>query len=92
MVIEHEVRQEVRRTRQTRRLQRQTDVQPAEPTGIAGSAPAIPVHPPVPASTAPVASEPKPVHPWRRAWSVRRQRELAGVAETRTSRPAGSMG
>jgi len=92
MVIEHEVRQEVRRTRQTRRLQRQTDVQPAEPTGIAGAEPAIPVHPPVPASTAPVASEPKPVHPWRRAWSVRRQRELAGVAETRTRRPAGSMG
>jgi hypothetical protein len=28
------------------------------------------------------ASEPatKPVHPWKRAWSIRRQRELADAA------------
>lgn len=47
----------------------------------------VPMAPAAPAAIPAVASpcrpgepEAKPVHPWRRAWSVRRQRELAGAA------------
>jgi hypothetical protein len=28
----------------------------------------------------PVEAAPKPLHPWKRAWSIRRQRELADAA------------
>lgn len=74
-VIEHGLRREVRVRRQGRRAQRAVAqhpevVAPPAPTPLPVAEP--PVHP--------VAPQAKPVHPWRRAWSVRRQRELAGAA------------
>ena len=74
LLIEREVRREVVVRRQARRARRQ--VAPA-PTPAALPAPATTtVAPPVP------APEPatKPPHPWKRAWSIRRQRELADAA------------
>lgn len=75
-VIEQGLRQQVSVRRQARRLQRLP--LPVPP-------PLSPPSQPVPAPPsmvvpAPSEPEPKPSHPWRRAWSVRRQRELAGVA------------
>jgi hypothetical protein len=76
-VIEREQRRAVRGTRQQPRAKRHAARPPTEPAG-AGAAPE-PAAPPAPT---PPAVEPaaKPVHPWRRAWSVRRQCELAGAA------------
>jgi hypothetical protein len=74
-VIEREQRSEVVMRRQGLRAQRAADKTPP------------PIAPPIPASIpavqtpyTPTESETKPLHPWRRAWSVRRQRELAGAA------------
>ncbi len=78
-VIEHGLRRDVRIERQTRRLQRQTSVPPGEPTGAGVPEAPAPVRPSDPPPTPPAAPEPKPVHPWRKAWSVRRQREVAGA-------------
>lgn len=74
-VIEQGLRQQVVVQRQARRDQRCL---------IPPLPPAAP--PPLPEPAPPVleaiasAPEAKPTHPWRRAWSVRRQRELAGAA------------
>lgn len=74
-VIERGLRRKVMVRRQERRTQRAMTRQSELVTP--------PVPAPLPAPEAPVRPlepEAKPVHPWRRAWSVRRQRELAGAA------------
>ena len=80
-VIEHEQRREVVVKRRQRRVERQVACRPDAPAAASMPelpAPAVPllVTPP----RVPVEPEAKPVHPWRRAWSVRRQRELASAA------------
>lgn len=79
-VIEHGMRRDVRVSRQARRQQRETVVSPGEPTGTGVPEAPAPVRPSDPPPVPPAAPEPKPTHPWRKAWSVRRQRELAGAA------------
>ena len=74
-LIEREMRREEAVRRQERRASRQVEAAPQ---------PAAPVVPKVRStgvSDAP-APEPatKPPHPWKRAWSIRRQRELAEAA------------
>lgn len=76
MVIEREQRRRLVAHRHARRIQRSGEETAAAP-------------PPVPAPMAqasrapsgkPAEPEAKPVHPWRRPWSIRRQRELADAA------------
>lgn len=75
-VIEREHRREVLVKRQHQRAKRQAARVPAEPAAVTvPQEPALPLQP-----TQPAEPEAKPVHPWRRAWSLRRQRELAGAA------------
>ena len=75
-VIEHEQRREVVLRRHGMRAQRSA---PKRSEGVAVRAPlSIPVVEPLP--TPAVEPEAKPVHPWRRAWSIRRQRERADAA------------
>jgi len=76
-VIENGLRRAVVVERQDRRAQRGLDKQPegAQPPARLSTAPPAPV----PLERL-VEREAKPVHPWRRAWSVRRQRELVGAA------------
>jgi hypothetical protein len=73
MVIEREVRREVvvrRAKRRARSTQARRAVAPS--VAVAAERAAPPPVPPVPST--------KPPHPWKRAWSIRRQRELAGAA------------
>lgn len=79
-VMEHGLRQGVRANRQARRQQRKTVVPPGKPTGAGVPEAPVPVRPSDPPPDSPAAPKPKPVHPWRKPWSVRRQRELAGTA------------
>ncbi len=83
-VIEHEQRREVVVRRHGMRAHRSA---PKRSEGVAVLAPlSIPVVEPLsipvvePLPTPAVEPEAKPVHPWRRAWSIRRQRELADAA------------
>ena len=83
-VIEHEQRREVVLRRHGMRAQRSA---PKRSEGVAVRAPlSIPVVEPLsipvvePLPTPAVEPEAKPVHPWRRAWSIRRQRERADAA------------
>jgi len=75
-VIEQGLRQQVAVRRQARQGRRAATRAPSLP-----SPPPMPVPAPTP-PVAPAPSEPvaKPPHPWRRAWSIRRQCELAGAA------------
>lgn len=74
-VIERGLRREVVLRRQGRRAQRAAAKQP-EGVVMPPPAPTPMVEPPC----QPREPEPKQGHPWRRPWSVRRQRELAGAA------------
>lgn len=74
-VIEQRLRREMVLRRQGRRARRALADQPEVVVAPAPS-PTRVVEPPC----RPLEPEAKPVHPWRRAWSVRRQRELAGAA------------
>lgn len=79
-VIEGGLRRNTRMRHQQRRTTRQAARLPTTPAPTAAAdapLPAAPVVPPPPASG---ESEPKPTHPWKRPWSIRRQRELAGAA------------
>lgn len=75
-IIEREQRRDVWVKRQHQRAKRQAARLPAEPAPV--TAPHEPAPPLVP--TQPAEPDAKPVHPWRRPWSVRRQRELASAA------------
>jgi hypothetical protein len=74
-IIEHQMRREVVVRRQERRASRQVEAAPEPAAAVVPEVSSTVV------SGAP-ASEPatKPVHPWKRAWSIRRQRELADAA------------
>jgi hypothetical protein len=74
MLIEREMRRQIVVRRQERRAGRIEAPLPAplRPKPVPLAAPPVPLPPPEP--------EIKPPHPWKRAWSIRRQRELAGVA------------
>jgi len=75
MLIEREQRREVVVRRQQRRARRQDAAVPtpvAPPAREVAASLAPPAPPPAPAT--------KPPHPWKRAWSIRRQRELADAA------------
>jgi hypothetical protein len=75
-VIEREEKRQVLVQRQARRASRQaaaTAARPVEEPPPVADEPAAPAPPP----PEPVA---KARHPWTRAWSIRRQRELAGAA------------
>jgi hypothetical protein len=75
-IIEREQRREVLLKRQHQRAKRQAARLPAEPAPVM-----VPQEPAPPLLSAqPAEPDAKPVHPWRRPWSVRRQRELAGAA------------
>lgn len=74
-VIEQGVRQQVVGQRQNRRNQR--CVIPSQPPAPPPSLPE-PIPPLV--TVKPSTPDVQPTHPWKRAWSVRRQRELAGAA------------
>jgi hypothetical protein len=86
-VIEQGLRRQVVVQRQARRNQHRV-VPPPAPAPLPSRPEAIPPPPPAdpPPLPEPVAEaiastpEAKPTHPWKRAWSVRRQRELAGAA------------
>ena len=76
-LVEREQRQQVRTERRSRRCKRAV--------AVSVPAPGKPVAPAVPdavPTSATAAAEPvvKPPHPWKRAWSVRRQRELANAS------------
>lgn len=75
LVIERAQRKELVLRRHGRRAQRVRARQP-EVVPVRAPQPEPPLGPPCQA----VEPEAKPVHPWRRAWSVRRQRTLAGAA------------
>lgn len=75
MLIEREQRNQVAVRRQARHLRRQPSPAPAP-----GAAPAAEVVISVASPAAPSAPTAKPPHPWKRAWSIRRQRELAHAA------------
>lgn len=79
-VIERELRREVVVTRQRRRAAHQAARQPDVHALEAPPEAPVPAAPPVTPPPSSVEPEAKPPHPWKRAWSVRRQRELAGVA------------
>lgn len=74
-VIEQGVRTQVVVQRQARRLQR---IPP--PTTPPVSPPPMCEAPPPPVAPPLVEPEVKPPHPWKRAWSIRRQREIADAA------------
>jgi len=74
-VIERGLRRDVVLRRHGRRAQRAVAKQPevvVAPAPVPTPVLEPPCRPPEPGPT--------PVHPWRRPWSVRRQRELAGAA------------
>jgi hypothetical protein len=73
--IEHHLRQQTRTRQQARRNARQPAVTVAAPPQSVPEPPA-----PTPSPTPEPAPTEKPPHPWKRAWSIRRQRELAGAA------------
>lgn len=75
LLIEREMRREVAVRRLERRASRQVEAAPQP------AAPVVPKLTSTGVSDVP-ASEPstKPPHPWKRAWSIRRQRELADAA------------
>jgi hypothetical protein len=74
-IIEREIRHQVAVRRQERRAQRQV---------AQASEAAVPVVPEVSSTVVTTPAPPelatKPPHPWKRAWSIRRQRELAEAA------------
>lgn len=75
LLIEREMRREAAARRQERRASRQVEAAPqpaAPPAPVMTTKVASPAPPPEPAS--------KPPHPWKRPWSIRRQRELAEAA------------
>jgi hypothetical protein len=73
--IEQQLRQQARTRQQARRNARQPAVTvTAPPQSVPGPPAPTPSPAPEPAPTE------KPPHPWKRAWSIRRQRELAGAA------------
>jgi hypothetical protein len=81
-IIAGEQRRTMRSKRQQRRTARQTTSVPDAPPPAAAAVPPAPVaeRQPSPAADAPApAATEKPPHPWKRAWSIRRQRELAGA-------------
>jgi hypothetical protein len=84
--IEAAQRQQVQARQQARRQRRQASVSPAEvdgPTAAASGAvaPVTMANGPQPPPVAqPKSGRPAADHPWRKAWSVRRQRELADAA------------
>lgn len=71
-VIEHEQRRQVSARRQARCRTRAAPQVVEVPAGVA--APTAPVR----QFVRPLEPEVKSAHPWTRAWSIRRQRELAG--------------
>jgi hypothetical protein len=75
-VIEREQRRQMVVQRHARQRQRGDADAPDVPTPPPAPVPLVPDEPPC------ILAEPaaKPAHPWRRAWSVRRQRELAAAA------------
>jgi hypothetical protein len=76
-VIEKGLRRAVMVERQGRRARRGLAT---KPEGVQPPAPVSTVLPAPALLERLVEPEAKPIHPWRRAWSVRRQRELAGAA------------
>lgn len=74
-VIEQLQHQELVLKRQSLRAQRTVAKQPE-----ALPAPAALVDPEPEVLARPVEPEPKPIHPWRKPWSVRRQKQLADAA------------
>jgi hypothetical protein len=72
--IEHHLRQQTRTRQQARRNARQPAVTVAAPPQSVPEPPA-----PTPSPAPEPAPTEKPPHPWKRAWSIRRQRELAGA-------------
>lgn len=79
-VIERELRRDVVVTRQRRRAAHPAARQPDAHASAASPVAPVPTAPPVTPSPLSVEPEAKPLHPWKRAWSVRRPRELAGAA------------
>jgi hypothetical protein len=75
-VIEQGLRRQVVVQRQARREQRRTI--PSPPS--AAPPPAAPAPPPQALIPPPCEPEVKSPHPWKRPWSIRRQREIAGAA------------
>jgi hypothetical protein len=75
MLIEREQRRQVL----VRREERHSRRTPAPALVPSAPAPAV-VAERVAPSTAPAVPTTKPPHPWKRAWSIRRQRQLAGAA------------
>jgi hypothetical protein len=73
--IEQHLRQQARTRQQARRNARQPAVTVAAPPQSVPEPPA-----PTPSPAPEPAPTEKPPHPWKRAWSIRRQRELAGAA------------
>jgi hypothetical protein len=73
MLIEREQRRQVAVLKQARHLRRQPSPAPT-------CASAAEVIMSVASPAAPSAPTAKPPHPWKRAWSIRRQRELADAA------------
>lgn len=73
MVIEREQRRQLVVRRAKVRARRTRALVPTAPSAAVLAERAVP-------STAPPARTTKPPHPWKRAWSIRRQRELAGAA------------
>jgi hypothetical protein len=72
MVIEREQRRQVVVRRDQRRSCRTVAPEPvAPPAAVVAESAVLPATPP---------PKTKPPHPWKRAWSIRRQRELAGAA------------
>lgn len=74
-MIEREMQRAVVVRRQKRRASRQVEAAPqgaAPPAPVVTTKVASPAPPPEPAT--------KPPHPWKRPWSIRRQRELAEAA------------
>lgn len=72
MVIEREQRRQVVVRRAERRARRTPAPVPVAPAAAAAESAVHAASPPVPTT--------KPPHPWKRAWSIRRQRELVGAA------------
>jgi hypothetical protein len=73
--IEQQLRQQAVARQQARRSQRQqATIISAPPEPVPEPPTPVPAPPPDPAPTD------KPPHPWKRAWSIRRQRELANSA------------
>lgn len=73
------VEREQRRTLADQRCQRRKKPAALVPQLLPNVPDAPSVRVPAPVVTAPAEPEPKPPHPWKRAWSVRRQRELANA-------------